>query len=193
MAAHYSNNFNTITAAGVGHDARAVGQFFAPSGYARGDLNRVAGLATIPILSFGADGDTVSFFNMKSGDRPVEMVVSCDANQGATTSDWNYGLYHSSVVDLGALVSAGSETTFAAALDQAGALTRVEILAGAGGDVDDWDRGKALWEMVNMSDAGTYDSDPFETWTVVATSSDAVATIAAVHEWLLECYFVPGG
>ncbi len=194
MALHYSNNYNTITTAGVGHDARAAGIFFAPSGYGRGEFNRKACLVTIPTgLSFGADGDTVSLMDFKSGDRLVNIIVSCDANQGATTSDWAYGLYKSSVTTLGALVSAGSETTFIAAHDQAGAIAQVDVFNGAGGDCDDWDRGKALWELINLSDASTYDDDPFETWTLVATSTDAVATTAAVHEWLVEVLYVPGG
>lgn len=194
MAGYYSNNYNTITTAGVGYDERAEGVFYAPSGYARGDYNRKACLVTIPTaLSFGADGDTVSLMDFKSGDRLCSILVSDNGGQGATTSDWNYGLYKSSVTDLGALVSAGSETTFAAAHDQSGPITSVDVFAAAGGDTDDWDRGKALWELINLSDADTYTSDPFETWTLVATSSDAVATTAAVVEWLVEVFYVPGG
>jgi hypothetical protein len=193
MAAHYSNNYNAIATDGTGHSARADGMYFAPSGYGKGDYNRKACLVTIPTgLAFGADGDTVSLMDFNSGDRLCSIIVSDNGGQGASTSDWAYGLYKSSTTSLGALVSAGSETTFIAAHDQSGQIASVDVFAGTGGDTDDWDRGKALWELINLSDSGTYEKDPHETWTLVATSSDAVATTATVVEWLVEVFYVPG-
>jgi hypothetical protein len=198
MAEVYSNNYNGTggAAAGVGFDSRAIGVFYAPSGYGRGEELRKAGLVTIPAsTTFGAIGDTVSLMDFKSGDRLTELLVSCDANQGAVTSDWSYGLYASSVTSIGAILSTNSDDMFATALDQAAALTQVDLLVNAStGTILDHHRGLTLWEMVNLVDAATYPSDPFETFTLAATSTDAaVITAASIHEWLVEARYVPGG
>jgi hypothetical protein len=195
MAEVYSNNYNTIEADGTGYNARAVGSFFAPTGYGRGELSRKVGRVTVPLAaSFGAIGDTVSFLDLKSGDRLVELLMSMDANQGATVSDWDIGLYKSSVTTIGDLVTADTNDMFAAAADLTGTALRVDRFKLGATTFLDMDRGLALWELVNLVTASTYESDPFETWTLAATSTDAtVATATAAHVWQIEAIYVPGG
>jgi len=149
-------------------------------------VRRTAAFATVPSGQDLADDDVVRLLDLKSDARLLELRFSMDANWGATT-DFNIGLYLKGSDNAGAVVD---EDLFAAAQDWSGAIARSDLLTS--GTLDDHDRGKMLWEMVNAVTASTYTVDPQVMYTVALTASSDNSAAAAAVEFLCEAFYVAG-
>jgi len=137
----------------------------------------------VPSTADLADDDEIHFCDMKSGDRLVELNMSCDAGWH-TTATFNYGLYIKSTG------LALDEDLFAAALDQVNEVARTDIFDQAT-TLADWDRGKTLWELGAIG-AGTDTVDPQVMYTIVATATANLTAMAAETEMLLEAWYIAG-
>ncbi len=147
-------------------------------------LRRTACYISVPNAQDLADNDVIRFFDMKSGDRPIQLFASMDANWGATAS-FNLGLYLKGTNDDGAVID---EDLFASAVDWSGTIARTEYLVESS-VLDEWDRGKTLWELADIGD-GTYTTDPFQTWTVASTFASNPSATDALVEMLVEMIYV---
>ena len=88
---------------------------------------------------------------------------------------WKAGSAHD-----GAVVDAN---LFLAAQSVSGASAAGGIEAFTDGALDDFDRGKALWELAGQS------SDPMEDWDIVITAS---ATVATAQNYVVEFEYTSG-
>ena len=150
-------------------------------------LRRTAAQLTVPAATNLADDDVIRLLDLKSSDRLIHLYTSMDGNWGATAT-FNVGLYlKNGESNNGAEVD---EDLFVAGADWQNAVARVDQLAV--GTLDDWDRGKALWEQVNAVTASTYSVDPQVVFTVAATCSANNDVVAGAVEMLVEAFYVAG-
>lgn len=150
-------------------------------------MRRTAAHLTIPLSTDMGSGDIIRLLDMKSGDRLIELLFSMDANFGATTT-FDVGLYLKGPANDGAVVDVD---LFGSAIDWAGAIARVDYFKEAG-TLDDWDRGKTLWELAAIG-AGSDTVDPGTTYTIAATTTqDITVTAASPIEFLCEAYYIAG-
>jgi hypothetical protein len=147
-------------------------------------LRRNAARLLVPSTADLADNDEIHLFDMHSSDRLIELFVSCDAGWH-TTATFNYGLY-SKKTGL-----ARDEDLFAAAFDQVNEIARGDIFDQST-TLADWDRGKALWELLEIGLSESVVADPQETYTIVATASANLTAMAAETEMLLEAWYIAG-
>jgi hypothetical protein len=147
-------------------------------------LRRNAARLLVPSTADLADNDEIHLFDMHSSDRLIELFVSCDAGWH-TTATFNYGLY------LKSTGVARDEDLFAAAYDQVNEVARVDIFDQAT-TLADWDRGKALWELLEIGLSESVVADPQVMFTVVATASANLTAMAAETEMLIEAYYTAG-
>ena len=134
-----------------------------------------------------ADNDVIRLLDLKSGDGLIELLFSMN-DQWGSTADFNVGLYlKGGATNTGAVVD---EDLFAAAVDWSGAIAQIDQYAV--GTLDDFDRGKPLWEAVNAVTASTYSSDPHVTYTVAVTCSSDNSATDGIVELLCEAYYVAG-
>lgn len=174
MARYYSNQFN----AGGGNQPAAVD--YAQRGvnagiYGTGGQQRVS----IGRLTIEADTDTANddelrmIRNVPSGAVLRDMTI--EIGSAPTVGTIDIGLYqvgddhdgavvHVDLFEDGAVVTSG--------LAEASAFTGNTLTA--------LDRGKALWELVNV-DGGTYAEDPKELWDIVITTVAGIATATDVE------------
>jgi hypothetical protein len=146
-------------------------------------IRRTAAYYTIPASTDMADNDEIHYFDMKSGDRLINLFFSQDANQGATAT-YDLGVY---------LKSTGLEVDdnlFAAADDWAGAIAREDLFTQAT-TLDNWDRGKTLWELAAIG-GGSDTVDPQVMYTIVATATANITVVDDAVETLVEAYYIAG-
>jgi hypothetical protein len=79
---------------------------------------------------------------------------------------------------------------FGSAIDWAGAITRVDYFKEAA-TLTDMDRGQPLWYLADLG-AGTYTTDPFETWTLAITTTQDISAVAAAVTMICEVDYVSG-
>lgn len=180
---HYSNDqgvtghFVTLLTA---HKNVAVGK-------SHSRVRRKACYISVPNAQDLADNDVIRLMDFKSSDRLTEIYASMDANWGATTT-FNIGLYLKGADNAGAVVD---EDLFAGQIDWSGTIARVDYFNGANGSLDEWDRGKELWELAAIG-AATDTVDPLTTYTLALTCSQDISAAAALVEMLIEVYYVAG-
>lgn len=116
-------------------------------GRIRGSIARFTGL---PLLTAP---DVIRLMTLKSSDRIRSIKVSCDG--GSDAAAVNLGLYLTGANHDGAAVDAD---LFGSAVDLSSALDQSELFDEAA--LSGVDRGKQLWELVNVATASTYASDP---------------------------------
>ena len=180
---HYSNDqgvtghFLTLLTA---HKSVSVGK-------SHSRVRRKACYISVPSGQDMADNDVIRLMDFKSSDRLTEIYASMDANWGST-ADFNIGLYLKGADNAGAVVD---EDLFAGQIDWAGTIARVDYFNGANGSLDEWDRGKPLWELAAIG-AGSDTVDPMVTYTLATTNSSNNNAAAALVEMLIEVYYVAG-
>lgn len=127
--------------------------------------------------------DIIRLGTFKSGDRIIEMLMTCDAVPGAGAFD--LGLYEAGVNHDGAVVD---DNLFCDAQIVSSAITRVDKLKEAGtlGDVD---RGKTLWEMAAIG-GGSYTEDPLIEFDLTQVVTTSYTTGDSTQLW--EIYYTSG-
>ncbi len=156
-------------------------------GLAHSRVRRSGAQLTVPNAQDLADNDVIRLLDLKSSDRLIELFFSMDANWGATTT-FNVGLYlKGGSPNDGAVVD---EDLFGSAENWAGAIARVDSFKEAA-TLDDWDRGKTLWELAAIG-AASYTVDPHLDFTVAVTCSQDISAAAAAVEFLCEAFYIAG-
>ncbi len=186
MTDFYSEHFSALTGETGHFTTLTTGSLIVPVHDKHARVRRNAARFTVPNGQDLADNDVIRMFDMKSGDRIIEMYHSCDANWG-TNSTFNIGLYEKNPLNAGVVID---EDLFATAYDISGEVNRVEIFDEST-TLDDWDRGKQLWDLAQIGD-DTNTSDPYEIWTLAFTCSQDISAAAAAGENLFEVYYIAG-
>ncbi len=171
-----TNHFTTLNAV----------QTLVSPGLKHSRVRRSAAFLSVPSGQDLADNDVIRWLDLKSGDRLIQLFFSSN-DQWGSTADFNVGLFVKGAANTGAEVD---EDLFAAAVNWAGAIARVDQYAV--GTLDDFDRGKTLWEAVNAVTASTYASDPHEMWTVTTRCSSNNTATDGIVEMLCEAYYIAG-
>ncbi len=148
-------------------------------------VRRSAAFYTIPASTDLADTEVVRFMDLKSGDRLVELLFSQDANQGSTAT-FSFGLHLKNASNDGAVLDVD---LFGAGTDLAGAIARTDYFTG--GALDNWDRGKRLWELLAIG-AGSDTVDPQLVYTFSMTATANITVVDDSVETLIEAYYVAG-
>ncbi len=149
---------------------------------------RTAALLTVPSAQDLGNGDIIRLFDLSSNDRLIHLYFSMDGNWGATTT-FNVGLYEKGAQNDGAVIDVN---LFAAADNWAATLAREDLFKQAT-TLDDWDRGKQLWELANIGlAASTYSAETGALWTVAATTSQDIDATDNAVEFLVEAFYVAG-
>lgn len=141
-------------------------------------------------LPLVATPDVVAMFPMRSSDRLWDLLLSTDS--GSTAAAANIGLYGygTNAAPVGAVPSAGAAAMFATALDIGAApLDRSDVFKEAA-VLNGWDRGKQLWEMVNIANAATYAKDPGVMFVVALTVTTSFTVADSII--MLEANFTAG-
>ncbi len=186
MTDFYSEHFSALTGE-TGHFVTlTTGSLSVPVHDKHARVRRNAARFSVPSAQDLADNDVIRMFDMKSGDRIIDMYHSSDANWGAN-STFNIGLYRKNPLNAGTVID---EDLFATAYDISAEVNRVEIFDEST-TLDDFDRGQPLWFLANIGD-GSYSVDPFEIWTVAFTCSQNIAATDALSENLFEVTYVAG-
>lgn len=146
-------------------------------------------------LDFSALKDLTDFnsntilrcFTMKSGDRPLRLVLSKGGTWAATTLTLHIGLYAVNSTHTGEVLDinlfSSSRSFLSTTADQ-------EVLINAG-NVTVVDRGQPLWEMLAITD-GDDTFDPMTQYDI-AISASTVNTLTSVGIIYLECEYIPSG
>lgn len=173
MAVFYSSclsNTDSATSPEVGHRT-SVGTSSASSGTFTGfrHARRRSAIAHLVVPTTIVTADTVRLFPLKSGDRLLDLTYSTETLDAVTTLTLDVGIYRSGTNHDGTVVD---DNLFADAI----ALTtppdvRVECLTEA--SLDQFDRGKTLWEMNGDT------ADPDEAWDITATFVTVTGTVTA--------------
>ena len=122
--------------------------------------------------------EVIRMGQFKSNDRIHKLVISCP--DMGTAGDFDIGLYLTGVNHNGLVVD---DNLFADALDvNAAASDQVEVFTQAA--LDNFDRGKPLWELLGLS------ADPVVAYDMTITAVEA--TTATSAEVLLECWYNAG-
>ena len=143
--------------------------------------------ATVGLGTVAGVGDQVRMLQLKSGDRLYSLQFSSDGGNDAGDAD--LGFYKTGSAHDGALPSTNSVDCFsstAIAVDTA--ATRTELFQA--GDFDDENVGLQVWELINVSDAGTYAADPGGTFDITFTMTVASTTTISIVQ--LEAYYTSG-
>ncbi len=148
-------------------------------------IRRTAAFYTIPAATDMADDDVVLFMDLQSDVRLVELLFSQDANQGATAT-FNFGLRRN-LAGGGAIVD---EDLFGAATNLAGAIARTDYFTT--GALDNWDRGKPLWDLVNIGLSGSVTVDPQFVYTVAMQATANITVVDGAVETLVEAFYIAG-
>jgi len=153
------------------------------------DHSRVRHISAQLVVPSGTDmdsGDIIRLFDISSNARILELPFSMDANWGATTT-FHIGVYAKGSNNDGAVIDVD---LFASTVDWSGAIARTDYFTESS-TLDNWDRGKALWELVNIGlGASTYSASTSALWTVAATTTQDISAAAADVEFLAECFYV---
>jgi hypothetical protein len=142
--------------------------------------------AKVTVGTVAGIGDQIRMMTMKSNDRIIDILFGTDGLCTNGTADLGWylrGLQHNGALPSTNSVDAFSTSALAiktATVAATGGLgTRNSIFES--GDYDTEDIGKMVWELINVSDAATYASDPggeFDlTFTVVEAVTAAVVTV----------------
>lgn len=165
------------------YDTLEASQYIAPR--AAGDLERRIRPApvTFPISAEGVveAGDKLIVARMYSHDRIDGLLLSADGNIPAT-----------STVKIGVQAANDDNSIGADIIDDlfqsstalSGVIARVDQFTGNG--LLDHDRGKTLWELVNVDTPATYTEDPQESWFVVMEFIGDPGAIVAASELRFE-------
>lgn len=152
-----------------------------PSGFGGSRLRHKFCHYIVPATTNFGDNDEIRLFDVKSGDRPINLFVSMNDQNGATAT-WNYGLWFKGDDNDGAVIN---EDVFAAAHNEAAAIARVDVLT-LGGLVADWDVGKTFWEHAAAS------VDPRVMYTVGKQASADPTVVDGAVETLVELIYIAG-
>ena len=156
----------------------------APAGVSHGRKRYArAEVLTTATLTTDTAASQIRVKQFKSGDRIHKITVhnTADGGSGAV----NMGLWKSGTAHDGAVVDAD---IFLAAQSVSGASAAGGIEGFTDGALDDFDRGKTLWELATVG-AASYTSDPMEDWDVVIT---ATATVATAQNYVVEFEYTSG-
>ncbi len=183
MADFYSDHY-TATVSGTSIDDPRIK---AAPGIAHAKLHYKR--ATITTTTATAAGDVLRFFQLKSGDRPVNLFLSHTADVStATTGDC--GLYSTdggAVLDLDLFCAVG----VAPMSDLTAAITRTDLLP-LSTALEVEDVGKPLYQMLDEALGTTvYDNDPHATWDVCITIAAETGIVSS--EFVLECVYTSPG
>lgn len=129
-------------------------------------------------------GDQVVFMKISSGDRMNGIWFSADGNVPATSTA-KIGLFEVGV--LGAVGSEVDDALFETDAALSSAINRVEQYLHAN-IMDDWDRGKPMWEIAAMGDA-SYTKDPQLQFYIVLTFTADPGAIVTASELQIEARF----
>lgn len=188
MATYYSNHYGPEVGETNHFTTRNTIPKTVPTGFKHSRVRRSAAQLTVPAATDLGSGDVLRLLDLKSTDRLINLYFSMDANWGATTT-FNVGLYAKGTNDDGAVIDAD---LFGSAIDWAGEINRVDYFTEST-TLDDWDRGKALWELANIGlGATTYTSATHALWTVTAVTTQDISAVAAAVEFLCEAYYIAG-
>ena len=151
----------------------------APAGVSHGRKRYArAEVLTTATLTTDTAASQIRLKQFKSGDRIHKITVhnTADGGSGAV----NMGIWKSGTAHDGAVVDAD---IFLAAQAVSGASAAGGIEGFTDGALDDFDRGKTLWELNGDT------SDPMEDWDVVIT---ATATVATAQNYVGEFEYTSG-
>lgn len=157
-----------------------------PAAEVHGRLRKKTARILIPAGTDMGDDDIIRVMDFKSSDRIFDLLVSMDADFGATTT-FNIGLYVKGSLDDGAVID---EDLFGSAIDWSGAIARVDYFKESA-TLTDMDRGKPLWFLADKG-GGTYTQDPQQVWTLVFQTTQDISAVAAAVEILVEVNYLAG-
>jgi len=179
MADLYSDHYNSTISSATQEDPRVL----IAAGLNHGKLRYKRATVTTTLATAAAD--VLRFFQLKSGDRPLEMLLShtADASTSATADIGIHATDGGAVIDIALWCAFGT----APGSDITATVSRLDLFTL--GDSTLEDRGKRLWELADIG-AATYTVDPNETWDMTMTIKAETGIV--VTEYVLECIYVPG-
>ncbi len=156
-----------------------------PAGFGGSRLRHKFCNFIIPASTDFADDDEIRFFDVKSGDRPVALYISCDADQGATAT-WDIGLWAKGDNNDGGILD---RDLFDAGHNQAGAINREDVFDSA--VLGSFDRGKPFWELLEIG-AGSDVVDPRVLYTVGQKATADLTIVSAAVSFAVELEYIAG-
>jgi hypothetical protein len=182
MSRAYSNHFHT-TGVSTLTGTTTYDRTHRPSAGIAGARARVKiGVATVGTAGM-TSGDELRMVRLRSSDRIWR--ISWSAAGTSTTYAASLGVYDAGDNGDGAVCSATSAALFDAAIALAGGAALTEAFAA--NSLTDEDRGKQLWELINIGTAATYTTDPMIDMDIVvlstATGTTAIEEVLVVVEY----------
>jgi len=176
MPTLFSSLFNSdgSVSPGIGTVTEELGldtQRRASAGHSHARVRRT--VAQVSIGTVAGDGDQVRMLTLKSSDILHSVLFSTDG--AGTAGEADLGWYLTGDAHDGALASTNSVdamSTSALVFDTATSPLRTEKIFA--GDYASKDMGKRVWELINVSDAATYASDPGGTFDLTMTMSETM-------------------
>ena len=188
MATFYSDHFGPLVGATNHFTTQNSVQPAVNVGFKHSRVRRTSCLFSVPNAQDLGSGDIIRLFDMSSNDRLINLYFSMNASWGATTT-FDVGVYEKGSDNDGAVVDIN---LFATADIWSANILREDLFKEAG-TVDDWDRGKALWELVNIGlGATTYGTSTNAQWTIACTTTQDISATDAIVEFMVEAFYVAG-
>ena len=190
MPTIFSNLFNSSGSVGPGIGAIAEElpldtQRRASVGHSHARVRRTH--AQVGLGTVAGVGDQVRMLTLKSSDILCSLQFSSDG--AAAAGDADLGFYLTGANHDGALASTNSVDCFSStALAVDTAANRTEVMFA--GDYDEENLGLRVWELINISDAATYTSDPGGTFDLTFTMTAAITSALTIVS--LEAFYTAG-
>lgn len=176
MARYYSDQYNSTVSQTAVEDPRpfvARGLSHSSLKYKRASVTAPAGITT---------GDILQFFTLKSSDRLLNLYVTTPSFTG-TGQPADFGLYAEEGGVLDVDLFAGEDAPLD---DLTVAIARVDCLTLAA--LENEDRGKQLWEMLEEGATQSYTDDPAVNYDVAMTMGTE-STVTAGAEIVVEAIY----
>ncbi len=187
MATFYSNHYGPAVGATNHFTTRTPVPFMVPAGLKHARMRHTIAQLIVPSGEDLGNGDVIRLLDLRSNDRLINLFFSMDGNWEATTT-FHVGLYLKGDLNAGAVVDVD---LFAGTQDWKATIARSDLFTGANGALDDWDRGKLMWELAAIGD-GSDTSDPGVVYTVAVTTTQDIGATDGAVEFLCEAEYIAG-
>lgn len=195
MARFFSDHYSTIVSSATVKPATAIDGTVKSNPGLAGNINYKVAHLDFESVATGdfTTGDQFRYFNVASGDRPIELFISSVGSEWTGTSiAAAFGLYEQGLAHDGPLI----DTVLFHTHNVPPAKNRAERLFGSAGSLDGLgtNRGEPFWRLASIgagASNGVYLEDPLEVWDLTVTFT--FTAITATGEMQVELFYIPGG
>lgn len=171
---HYSNTVPLVASTTTGAITADDPPIKSPPGVAHAPMRIKRSLVDFSAGDTIPDASTCRMFPLKSSDRIFKMMLAAEAGW-VDAADLDIGVALAGVRHDGALLGVG---TFGINIDIGGGIAYADQFSV--NTLEDEDRGKPLWELVNEVDSQSWSVDPILDLDIIITFTQTLSTALSI-------------